>query len=102
MEKKFEVDNQTFIGGWYIPDVVCDNVIDFYHSQKDNWIDGARMVDGKIDQNWKKSRTWSQASSGIYHPPIKVLTSISYSLIILFFVLTFFVVQQSNQQTMRW
>ena len=52
--KELYYDPITQIGGWYIPDDVCDSVIDFYHSQKDNWIDGARMVDGKIDQNWKK------------------------------------------------
>ena len=53
--KELYYDPITQIGGWYIPDDVCDSVIDFYHSQKDNWIDGAKMVDGKIDQNWKKS-----------------------------------------------
>ena len=34
MEKKFEIDMQTFIGGWYIPEDVCDEVIDFYNNYK--------------------------------------------------------------------
>ncbi len=34
MEKKFEVDAQTFIGGWYISEEICDEVLNFYHDNK--------------------------------------------------------------------
>ena len=30
----------SFIGGWYIPENVCDDVIDLYNSEKENWTDG--------------------------------------------------------------
>ena len=34
MEKKFEVDAQTFIGGWYMPEDACDQVLDFFNDKK--------------------------------------------------------------------
>ena len=34
MEKKFEVDNQTFIGGWYMPEDACDEVLDLFNDNK--------------------------------------------------------------------
>ena len=34
MEKKFEVDEQTFIGGGYMSEEICDEVLDFYNNNK--------------------------------------------------------------------
>ena len=36
--KEYEIDYGSFIGGWYIPEDVCDDVIDLYNSEKENWI----------------------------------------------------------------
>ena len=57
--KEFYFDPITHIGGWYIPDDICDGVIDFFHSEKDNWISGSKRLDTDqnifIDRNWKQS-----------------------------------------------
>mgnify|MGYP001248859906 CR=1 FL=1 len=34
MEKKFEVDAQTFIGGWYMSEEICDQILDLYNNNK--------------------------------------------------------------------
>tara|TARA_B100000963_G_scaffold338003_1_gene334475 strand:- start:655 stop:1269 length:615 start_codon:yes stop_codon:yes gene_type:complete len=34
MEKKFEVDEQTFIGGGYMSEEICDGVLDLYNNNK--------------------------------------------------------------------
>ena len=57
--KEYEIDDGTFIGGWYIPKDVCDGTIDYYHSQKDNWVDGEvgiGDVNIKIDTDFKKCK----------------------------------------------
>ena len=65
MEKKFEIDMQTFIGGWYIPEEVCDEVLDFYNNNKSLHVpgvvgvlqkneDGELISDGVADVEIKK------------------------------------------------
>ena len=34
MEKKFEVDEQTFIGGGYMSEEICDGVLDFWNENE--------------------------------------------------------------------
>tara|TARA_Y100001958_G_C21082662_1_gene438450 strand:+ start:177 stop:791 length:615 start_codon:yes stop_codon:yes gene_type:complete len=34
VEKKFEVDAQTFIGGWYMSEEICDQILDLYNNNK--------------------------------------------------------------------
>ena len=46
MEKSFEIDTKTFIGGWYIPNEICDDLIKLFHSEKNHWEDGK--------EDWKK------------------------------------------------
>ena len=46
MEKSFEIDTKTFIGGWYIPNEICDDLIKLFHSEKNHWVDGK--------EDWKK------------------------------------------------
>ena len=52
--KEYEVDYGSFIGGWYIPEDVCDDVIDLYNSEKENWIDG-ECGHNEVNHNYKKS-----------------------------------------------
>ncbi len=35
--KEYTTDYGSLIGGWYISENVCDNLIDFFHSKKDHW-----------------------------------------------------------------
>ena len=52
--KEYEIDYGSFIGGWYIPEDVCDDVIDLYNSEKENWIDG-ECGHNEVNYNYKKS-----------------------------------------------
>ena len=55
-EHKFDVN--SFIGGWYIPKKLCDNLIKFFKTHKDRSIEG--LIDGVqgsvVDKSWKESR----------------------------------------------
>ena len=52
--KEYDIDYSSFIGGWYIPEDVCDDVIDLYNSEKENWIDG-ECGHNEVNYNYKKS-----------------------------------------------
>ena len=32
--KEYEIDHNTFIGGWYVPEDVCDSVVDVFNLEK--------------------------------------------------------------------
>ena len=32
--KEYEIDDKLCIGGWYIPEDICDKMIEFYHTNK--------------------------------------------------------------------
>ena len=52
MEKSFEIDTKTFIGGWYIPNEICDDLIKLFHSEKNHWEDGKEDC-GADEGGWK-------------------------------------------------
>ena len=54
MEKKFEVDEQTFIGGGYMSEEICDEVLDFYNNNKSLQISGTIGSDEKNDGSQNK------------------------------------------------
>ena len=54
MEKKFEVDEQTFIGGGYMSEEICDEVLDFYNNNKSSHRPGVVGSDGKNDGSQNK------------------------------------------------
>ena len=54
MEKKFEVDEQTFIGGGYMSEEICDEVLDFYNNNKSLHISGTIGSDEKNDGSQNK------------------------------------------------
>ena len=58
MMKEYEIDYGSFIGGWYIPEKVCDDLIELYNTSKGDWEDGrigSTDISGKIDEKTKKS-----------------------------------------------
>ena len=54
MEKKFEVDEQTFIGGGDMSEEICDEVLDFYNNNKSLQISGTIGSDEKNDGSQNK------------------------------------------------
>tara|TARA_B100000287_G_scaffold351509_1_gene340686 strand:- start:527 stop:1108 length:582 start_codon:yes stop_codon:yes gene_type:complete len=38
--KEYEIDYGSFIGGWYMPEEICDSVVDVLISEKDKLVDG--------------------------------------------------------------
>ena len=52
--KEYKTDKSTFIGGWYIPDNICDELIDTFYKNKSKWIEGT-LGDYKLEPNLKKS-----------------------------------------------
>ena len=38
--KIYELNNSTFIGGFFISENICDDLIKLYHKQKDKWVIG--------------------------------------------------------------
>jgi len=60
-------DETSFIGGWYIPENVCDKVIDFFHNNKD------KQVPCQIGNN-QSQRIDNNIKSGIeLHCPTDVI-----------------------------
>lgn len=57
--REYEIDDGAFIGGWYIPEKVCDELIELFQTSQDRWVSG-RVGDkenpnGVVDPEWKKS-----------------------------------------------
>ena len=38
--KEYDIDYDSFIGGWYMPEEICDGVVDVLTSEKDKLVDG--------------------------------------------------------------
>ena len=53
--KEYEIDHNTFIGGWYVPEDVCDSVVDVFNSEQHNWQDGLTTGSG-VKPEWKKCK----------------------------------------------
>jgi len=47
IEHEFPYD--SFIGGWYIPDSICDDIVNYFYEQKDNGL----TTEGKISKYGK-------------------------------------------------
>ena len=53
--KEYKLPFNSFIGGWYIPENVCDELIEAYKNNESNWINGKVGLDAKEDDKIKKS-----------------------------------------------
>ena len=38
--REYEIDDGAFIGGWYIPEKVCDELIELFQTSQDRWFSG--------------------------------------------------------------
>ena len=58
MIKEHKFDKKTFIGGWYIPEKLCDKLIQYYDDNEPNWKQGAMYSNGTflaVDKESKDS-----------------------------------------------
>ncbi len=53
--KKYDFDESSFIGGWYIPEEICDELIETYNNNEDKWSPGAIGTSIKVEETIKKS-----------------------------------------------
>jgi|TARA_E500000305_G_C3979023_1_gene215869 hypothetical protein len=62
--KEFKTPLESFIGGWYIPEKVCDNLIKLFHDNKD------KVVTGKcVHKNKHGLNTDVKESQDLYISP---------------------------------
>jgi len=59
LKEEHHFDESTFIGGWYIPEKVCDDMISFFEKNKDKQVPGHRydsiIEKDTVDKNFKDS-----------------------------------------------
>ena len=54
--KEYEIDYGSFIGGWYIPEKICDDLIELYQTSQHLWEEGTVGIAKKrIDEKYKKN-----------------------------------------------
>ena len=53
--KEYDLDYSSFIGGWYMPEKVCDELIDLYNNNKSALVPGTVGWEAIEDENVKKS-----------------------------------------------
>lgn len=51
--EKYELPIDSFIQGWYMPETICDDIIDFFNNRKKYWING--KIADRIETDKKKS-----------------------------------------------
>ena len=53
---EYELPFESFIGGWFIPTDICDQLVDLFHSTKESDIHEGMVGNGKIDKYVKDSK----------------------------------------------
>lgn len=53
--KEYDLYYSSLIGGWYMPEKVCDELIDLYNNNKSGWISGTVGWEAIENNNIKKS-----------------------------------------------
>lgn len=53
--KEYHFPLETFMGAWFMPEKICDDMISYFNNNKNKWIEGATGVDHRIDKNVKDS-----------------------------------------------
>ena len=53
--KKYDFDKSSFIGGWYMPEEICDELIETYNNNEARWSPGAVGTTIEVQENIKKS-----------------------------------------------
>ena len=54
MYKEYQLDKSTFMGGWYIPESVCNELVKVFNNNKSKWCKGT-VGDNYTEHNAKKS-----------------------------------------------
>ena len=54
MYKEYQLDKSTFMGGWYIPESVCNELVEVFNNNKSKWYKGT-IGDNYTEHNAKKS-----------------------------------------------
>ena len=55
MYEEYKIDESSFIGGWYIPENCCNELLETYKSNKTKWINGIIGCDDSSNDKIKKS-----------------------------------------------
>jgi hypothetical protein len=54
--KEHHLNFESFLGGWYIPENICDEMIEMHKVNKHLHLEGTVGTDGNVDHSKKKSR----------------------------------------------
>lgn len=46
-EKELEIFNTNFIGSWYIDEIICDHLIEYFNSHPEKWLPGTVNSEGR-------------------------------------------------------
>jgi hypothetical protein len=52
--KEYILPYESFMGGWVIPEKLCDDIIIYFNNNKDNWVQGRNGIN-VVDLNKKES-----------------------------------------------
>tara|TARA_R110000744_G_scaffold249263_1_gene365536 strand:- start:332 stop:922 length:591 start_codon:yes stop_codon:yes gene_type:complete len=65
--KKQDLPKNSFIQGWYMPEKVCDNLVNYFNKNRDKAKPGASLYEGKItpDKTIKDSLDLSLGNSNV-------------------------------------
>lgn len=68
--KEYNLPFDSLIGGWFINDKICDNLISLYQQNKDKTGDGVILYNGtaKVEKDIKESRDLSIQSNYFEYP----------------------------------
>ena len=53
--KQYSLDKSSFIGGWYMPEEICDELIETFNNNKTKWQPGAVGPDVLVKEDIKQS-----------------------------------------------
>jgi len=51
--EQYKFDESSFMGGWFMPEDLCDSLIEYYHSKEDQHTDG--ISGGGVDHKVRKN-----------------------------------------------
>src|SRR6056300_2009152 len=57
--KQYDIDKSSFIGGWYMPENVCDELIETYNNNSSKIIKGGLGADDQVDTEVKDSNEFA-------------------------------------------
>ena len=64
--KEYVLNYPSFIGGWYMPENVCDELVDYYNNNTSEWESGKVGWEAAEDESIKKKHRINYFSSKIW------------------------------------